>query len=642
MANNFLPISKDDLKKRGWKELDIILITGDAYVDHHSFGTAVIGRVLENKGYKVGIIAQPDWRSKKDFLKLGRPRLFFGISSGNVDSMVANYTANKRDRKIDVYSPGEKCGMRPDRAVIVYANKVRETFGNVPIVLGGIESSLRRFAHYDYWDNSVRRSIIIDSRSDILIYGMGETQVVEIAEYLKKGININNLNGIRGTVIVRKDCGFLKDYVFTPSFHELKEDKSNFNKAFKIIYSEQNPFSSKPVVQKYDKRVIIQMPPPLPLREKALDEIYELPYSRNWHTTYNRYGGIKAFESVRFSITSHRGCCGECNFCSLYFHQGRIVQSRSQESILKEINFISQTQEFKGTITDIGGPTANLYRAYCKLWRDKGFCNDKSCLAPNKCKNLELGYKEAVNLYRKARKIPKIKHIFIGSGFRYDLLVDKYSESYLKELCQFHISGQMKVAPEHVSDKVLKLMNKTSFSLYEKFVNKFYQINKNVNKKNCLVNYFISGHPGSDLKDSLELGLYLIKRNIHPEQIQDFIPLPMSLSGCIYYTGKHPLTGEKIYVPVTFKERKKQRAFMQYRNPKNKRLILEALKELKLSNLAGKFFGRRNIGRIPGDKRKTGDESLRSDEGRRKMRKNEEKGKRLKGKGRSKSKNQKT
>ena len=640
MINSFLPISKEDLKARQWKELDIILITGDAYVDHHSFGTAVIGRVLESKGYKVGIIAQPDWRSKKDFLKLGKPRLFFGISSGNVDSLVANYTANKRLRKVDSYSPGEKCGMRPDRAVIVYANKVREIFGNIPIILGGIEASLRRFAHYDYWDNSIRRSILIDSRGDILIYGMGETQIIEIAECLKKGVDVNNLNNIRGTTVVRRDYGFIKDYVMTPSFKEVSEDKNNFNKSFKIIYSEQNPFSSKSVVQKYENRAVIQMPPPLPLKENELDKIYELHYTRSWHPMYNRCGGIKAFESVKFSITSHRGCCGECGFCTLYFHQGRIVQSRSQKSILQEINLIAQSKEFKGTITDIGGPTANLYRAYCNLWEDRGFCNNKACLVPNKCRNLELGYKDALTLYRKARAIPKIKHIFIGSGFRYDLLADKYSESYLKELCEFHISGQMKVAPEHISDKVLKIMNKTSFGLYEKFANKFYQINKKVNKKNCLVNYFISGHPGSDLNDSLQLGLYLKDKKIHPEQIQDFIPLPMSLSGCIYYTGKHPLTGEKIYVPVTFKERKKQRAFLQYRNPKSKQLILEALKELKLTDLFGKFFGRKKyikdlggretedrsqrtkVGRQrsedgrKGEKRKTRDESLCSDEGR--------------------------
>ena len=592
MSENFLPVSRKDLEKRGWKELDIILISGDGYVDHHSYGPAVIGRVLEKKGYKVGIIAQPDWRNTKDFLVLGRPRLFFGISAGNVDSMVANYTANKRNRRTDYYSPGGKAGLRPDRAVIVYANKAREAFGNIPIVLGGLEASLRRLAHYDYWDNNVRRSILVDSKGDILVYGMGETQVIEIARYLKDGRDIKFIDNINGTVVVRRDPGFLKKYEILPSFEEVREDKTKFNEAFKTAYFQQNPYKAKVIVQKHADRFVIQFPPALPLRMKELDQIYELPYARRYHPSYERYGGIKSFETVKFSITSHRGCCGECSFCSLFFHQGRIVQSRSSHSIVEEVKLLSERKEFRGTITDVGGPTANLYRADCFLWKKEGFCETKKCLVPSKCGNLKEGYEEAINTYRKIRKLPGVKHVFIGSGFRYDLLIDNYADKYLEEVCEFHISGQMKVAPEHIAVNVLKHMNKPNANVYEKFVRKFTKINKKIRKRLYLVNYFISSHPGATLKDELKLALYFLQRRMHPEQIQDFIPLPMSLSGCMYYTGSNPFTGENLYIPKTFRERKQRRALLQSRNPQNKKLILETLKGLKLSSLAKKFFER--------------------------------------------------
>ncbi|MCK9573519.1 MAG: YgiQ family radical SAM protein [Candidatus Omnitrophica bacterium] len=589
MSLNFLPICQQDLKKLGIKELDIIIVTGDAYVDHPSYGAAIIGRVLEAEGFKVGIIAQPNWRSTDDFLKLGRPKLFFAITAGNVDSMVANYTANKRPRVVDDYSPGSRSGLRPDRALIVYANKVREAHKDCLIVLGGIEASLRRLAHYDYWDNEPRRSVLLDSKADILVYGMGEIQTLEIAKRLKSGESAHSLNDIRGTVIVRKDLTLLKDYKLVPSFEEIKESNNKYNLAFREIFSQMNPFSAKSIAQKHADRFIVQLPPAYPLSTDDLDRIYGLNYARNWHPVYDKLGGIKGFETVRFSITSHRGCCGMCSFCSLYMHQGRIIQSRSEESILKEARLISQMQNFKGTITDIGGPTANLYQASCGRWKNLGFCENKSCVNPSQCKNLELGYKKSVELYRKIAQIPGVKHVFISSGFRYDLLTEDNAEEYLTQVCKFNISGQMKVAPEHIVETVLRNMNKPYVSSYEKFLKKLDKINTKIRKKTYLVNYFIASHPASGLKESLELALYLSKRRINPEQIQDFIPLPMTFASCLYYTGVNPITSERVYSAKTFKERKMQRALIQHKNPKNRQLVREALKILKAEHL-GKIF----------------------------------------------------
>lgn len=592
MSIDFFPICRDDLIKRGWRELDIVLISGDAYVDHSSYGVAVIGRVLENTGFKVGIIAQPNWRNTKDFTQLGKPKLFFGITAGNVDSLVANYTANKKPRKADDYSPLGKTGMRPDRATIVYANKVREAFSDTPIVLGGIEASLRRLAHYDYWNNCVRRSILVDAKADILVYGMGEAQILEIARRLESGEKIQALNNTRGAAVIRKEVSWLKNCLIIPSFEEVSADKNKFNEAFRIIYSQTNPLKAKPIAQKHGDRFVVQFAPALPLTTEELDRIYELPYMRNYHPSYNRLGPVKSFETVKFSLISHRGCCGDCSFCSLSLHQGRIIQSRSTESIVGEAKLISELKGFRGTITDIGGPTANLYKTNCFLWRQQGFCADKNCLTPSKCKNLKLGYEETIALYRKIRQLPKVKHVFIGSGFRYDLLTEDFARGYLYELCKFHISGQMKVAPEHMTDNVLKLMNKPLFSYYEKFVRKFNQVNEQLKKKQYLVNYFISAHPGSTLQDALELALYMVKKHKHPEQVQDFIPLPMTLAGCIYYTETNPFTGDKVYVPKTFRERKMQRALLQYRNPTNRKLILEALKQVKATHLVKVFLGK--------------------------------------------------
>ncbi|MEW6089068.1 MAG: YgiQ family radical SAM protein [bacterium] len=563
MKEKFLPASKEDLKERGWKELDIILVSGDAYVDHPTYGTALIGRFLESKGFKVGVIAQPDWKNKEDFARLGKPRLFFGVTAGNVDSMIANYTANKKIRNDDDYSPGGKAGFRPDRATVVYTNRLRELFGDVPIILGGIEASLRRLAHYDYWDNKIRRSILLDSKADILVYGMGERQVWEIAERLNKGESVKGLDNIRGTVAIRKNIDFLKDCLITPSFDEVKENKEKFSEAFKICYQQMNPLTARPLTQKYDQRFLVQFPPAMPLSTKELDELYNLPFVHNWHYSYDKHGGVPGFEIVKCSITSLRGCCGECSFCALYLHQGKIVQSRSADSILREARELARRSYFKGTITDIGGPTANLYQAQCSLWQKNSFCTGQKCLIPQKCKNLNLGYEKCLELYRRVRSIPGVKHLFIGSGIRYDLLVEDEAEKYFEEICKFHISGQMKVAPEHTCDSVLKIMNKPGLSTYEKFVRKFNQIKKKIGKDIFIVNYFITSHPGTGLKEAGELKKYLAENRVRPEQIQDFTPSPSTLSTCAYWTEKHPLTGEKIYVPKTFVERKKQRAFIQ-------------------------------------------------------------------------------
>ncbi len=589
--NDFLPVSKTDLKKRNWpEELDIILVSGDAYVDHPSYGASVIGRVLENEGFKVGIIAQPDCIDKKDFLSLGKPRLFFGVTAGNLDSMVANYTANLKVRKSDDYSPGGRSGLRPDRATIIYTNCLKELFKDVPIVIGGIEASLRRLAHYDYWSDKVRRSILLDSKADILVYGMGEKQIVEIARRLDSNEKIGSLNDIKGTVIIRNSLDGTRDYISIPSFEDVAIDKDKFNVAFKTVYEEADPFRGKTIVQQHKDRFVIQYPPAIPLKESEIDRIYELGYKRTWHPMYDKLGGVPGFETVRNSIISHRGCSGMCNFCSLYFHQGRIIQSRSKGSILREIEELARSKDFKGTITDVGGPTANLYKATCDLWGKAGACKGKSCLMPEKCKNLRLGYSDSIDLWKSIELVPKIKHVFVGSGIRYDLLVGDYADDYLKELCKSHISGQLKVAPEHVSKVVLKLMNKPSIDTYDKFVERFNKVNASLKRKQYLVNYFISAHPGAGLEEALETSGYLKKKGMSPEQVQDFLPLPMTASASMYFTGKNPFTNEKIYVPRGGRERRLQRALLQYKNPKNRKLIYEALKNLGKLDLFKTFL----------------------------------------------------
>ncbi|MBU1122639.1 MAG: YgiQ family radical SAM protein [Candidatus Omnitrophota bacterium] len=586
----FLPISKEDLKRRGCNEFDIILVTGDVYVDHPSYGAAVIGRVLEDAGYNVGIIAQPNWRTLDDFKKLGRPKLFFGVTAGNIDSMLARYTANKKIRNTDDYSPARQPFLRPERASIIYTNKLREAFKGVPVVLGGIEASMRRLPHYDYWSNKVRRSLLMDSKADFLVYGMGEKQILEIANRFKKTADVSSLENINGTVVIRKSLDGLKNYILVPSFEEIVQDKDAFNAVFKTIHSESDPISGKAIIQKCGDRFLVQHPPALPLTTEEMDKIYTLPYMRNWHPTYDKDGGVPGFETVRNSITSHRGCAGGCSFCSLYLHQGRFIQSRSIKSIVKEISAIAQDKKFRGTITDIGGPTANMYKAICSLWKETGACRNKRCLMPEKCKNLILGYKHSIRLWQEVKRIPRVKHVFVGSGMRYDLLIDRYSDEYLYELCASHVSGQLKVAPEHCSGPVLELMNKPPFAKYEKFIDRFKTVNKRLGKKQYLVNYFISGHPGARLKDALELAIYLAKNHIHLEQVQEYIPLPMTISGAMYYTEKNPFTGKKLYVAKTSIDRAMQRALLQYDNPRNRKYILQALSLLHKENLKNLFF----------------------------------------------------
>lgn len=594
---NFLPVNAHDLQVRGWDSLDIILVTGDAYVDHPSYGVSVIGRVLEDAGFKVGIIAQPDWHSADDFMKLGRPKLFFGVTAGNLDSMVSNYTASRKPRRKDEYSPGGQGGLRPDRAVVVYANRIREAFKNVPIVIGGMEASMRRLGHYDWWSNTLRRSVLSDSKADILVYGMGERQALEIACRLKNGEDIKKLSDINGTVIIRNDLAGIDNYIEMPSFEDLLTEKTKFSLSHKIIYQQCDPLKGKTLVQKHGERFVIQFPPAMPFETNELDHIYELPYARSWHPIYDKPGGVPGFETVRFSVISHRGCCGACSFCSLYLHQGRIVQSRSRGSILREIEQIAGMKGFKGTITDIGGPTANLYKASCKFWSSRGPCDAKRCLVPGKCENLALGYDETMALWKDALKIKGVKHIFIGSGVRYDLLTDPWSDQYLKELAASHISGRLKVAPEHCSNRVLDLMGKPNFKKYTSFVARFHDMNKKLGKEQYLVNYFISAHPGSTLEDTLELALHLIKWGIHPEQIQDFIPLPLTISGAMYYSERDPFTGKRVYVAKGDRERKLHHALIQYKNPENRRYILEALEKLDRLDLKGLFFGQKNAKR---------------------------------------------
>jgi uncharacterized radical SAM protein YgiQ len=574
-------MSRAEMSERGWDELDIILASGDAYVDHPSFGVSVIGRVLESRGWRVGVIAQPDWHSRDAFMSLGRPRLFFGIASGNVDSMVANYTANKRPREADEYSPGRRPGLRPDRATIVYANRVREAFGaSVPIVIGGIEASLRRLAHYDYWDDRVRRSILLDSRADLLVYGMGEGQVVEIARRLDRGEPIQNLDTIRGTAVARRSAGPDRPLTLLPSFEEVRDHPDRFNDAFRLARRQMDPAADLTLAQPHADRLVVVNPPALPLDSAELDAIHALPFARAWHPRYDGAGGVPALETVRFSVTAHRGCCGECSFCAVFFHQGRIVQSRTPASILGEIALLAGRPDFGGTITDVGGPTANLYASSCARWETNTFCRDRSCLVPAPCPRLSLGYDACIGLYRAAAAVPGVKHVFLGSGLRYDLLVQPQAQAYLQQICRHQVSGILKVAPEHASGPVLRLMNKPPLRVYERFAARFKAVAASVGKPIFLVNYLIASHPGSTLEETYSLARYLARRGIQPEQIQDFLPSPMTRSTAMYCTGKDPLSGEPVYVPRSLRERRWHRALLQYGQPRNRPLLIEALRAL--------------------------------------------------------------
>jgi len=583
----FLPISMNDLKDRNISQLDFIIITGDAYIDHPSFGTAIIGRTLENEGFTVGIIAQPNWDSVDDFRKLGKPKYGFLINSGNIDSMVNHYTTSKKKRRTDLYSPGGEMGHRPDRAVIVYCNRAREAFKNVPIIIGGIEASLRRFAHYDYWDNKVRRSLLIDAKADLLIYGMGEKTIVEIANLFRYGMSIDKMTSVKGTVYASKEIDGLSSFIEVPSFEAVAADKNTYAESYKLQSMEQDDIRGKTVVQKHNDRFVVQNPPQLSLTQKEMDTTYNLPYTRTYHPIYEEKGGIPAINEVEFSITSHRGCFGSCSFCALTFHQGRVIQNRSQKSILDEAKLLTTLKNFKGYIHDIGGPTANFRHRACKIQETVGVCKDRQCLHPTPCKNLIIDHSEYLDLLKKVRVLPNIKKVFIRSGIRYDYLMYDKNTKFFEELCEHHISGQLKVAPEHISDKVLDQMGKSKKEVYDSFVKKYFEINKKLNKNQFLVPYLMSSHPGSDLKESIKLSEYIKEMGYTPEQVQDFYPTPGSLSTTIYYTGINPFTKEKVYVPNDQKEKNMQRALLQFKNPENYDVVKAALIKAQREDLIG-------------------------------------------------------
>ena len=586
MMNDFLPVNRGDMEKRGWDELDFLYISGDAYVDHPSFGHAIIMRVLEAAGYRVGIIAQPNWQGTKDFKRLGRPRLGVLVSAGNIDSMVNHYTVSKKRRSEELYSPGGKTGMRPDRATIVYCNRIREVFGDIPILIGGVEASLRRFAHYDYWDDKVRRSILLDSRADILMYGMGERQIVEIADCLASGMDVKDITYIKGTCYL-SDTDEIYDSVKIPSFEECVQDKKAYAEATKLQYLEQNPYRGKTVVQPHGDKFLVQNPPQEPLSREELDKTYDLQYMKNYHPMYEKHGGIPAISEVKFSLASSRGCFGSCNFCALAFHQGRIVTSRSQESLIKEATEMTKMPDFKGYIHDVGGPTANFRFPACKKQLTVGACKDRQCLYPTPCKNMEISHKEYGELLEKLRNIPKVKKVFIRSGIRFDYLIADKNDKFFYDLCRHHVSGQLKVAPEHISDNVLKYMGKPSNDVYRRFSEKYKKINEQLGKKQYLVPYLMSSHPGSTLRDAIHLAVYLRENGINPQQVQDFYPTPGTISNCMFYTGIDPMTGKSVYVPKDAKEKAMQRALLQFNKPENRRLIEEALRICDRTDLIG-------------------------------------------------------
>ncbi len=586
MKNGFLPVNRKDMNRRGWDELDFLYISGDAYVDHPSFGHAIITRVLEKEGFRVGIIAQPDWRNTQDFMRLGRPKYGVLVSSGNIDSMVNHYTAAKKRRSKDLYSPGGKAGRRPDRAVIVYSNKVREAFPGIPLIIGGIEASLRRFAHYDYWDNKVRRSILVDSRADLLVYGMGEKAITDVCGRLAGGENISDIRDIRGTAYLGNELPG-EAGVIVPSFEEVLNDRRKYAEGFMMQYREQDAVSGRAVVQMHGDKYLIQNPPSLPLSTSEMDSIYSLPFERAYHPDYEEEGGIPAVEEVEFSITSHRGCYGGCSFCALTFHQGRVIQPRSHASILNEAGKMVWAPNFKGYIHDVGGPTANFRKPACKKQADKGACKERQCLFPSPCRNLEADHSDYLELLRKLREISGIKKVFVRSGVRFDYLTLERGESFFRELCEHHVSGQLKVAPEHVSNQVLHAMGKPPRRVYEEFAEKFYKINRELKKEQYLVPYFMSSHPGSTLRDAVELAEFLRDIRYTPEQVQDFYPTPGSLSTCMFYTGVDPRTMKRIHVPRSAKEKAMQRALLQYRRPDNYELVYEALVKAGREDLIG-------------------------------------------------------
>ena len=578
MENQFLPITKNECLSRGWDEVDFVYVNGDAYVDHPSFGAAIITRVLENAGFRVAFLAQPDYKSCEDFKRFGRPRLGFLVSAGNIDSMVAHYTASKKRRSYDYYSAGGKMGNRPDRAVIVYCNRIREAYGDVPIIIGGIEASLRRFAHYDYWDDKIRRSVLVDSRADILTYGMGESIILRLATLLDKGVPIKKIRAERGCVYLCKR----EDEVHFPiaaefDFNKIKEDKREYARAFGIQYKNQDAINGKAIVEYYDQKKLVQNPPAYPLEREELDKVYSLPYVRTYHPVYEKEGGVPAISEVKFSITHNRGCFGGCNFCALAFHQGRSVRSRSIESVVEEAKIITEMSDFKGYIHDIGGPTANFRYPACKKQLKDGVCTSRKCLAPTPCPNLEVDHSEYIDLLKAVEALPKVKKVFIRSGIRFDYMVCDKSDAFFRKLVRDHVSGQLKVAPEHCSDNVLRCMGKPSVAVYDKFREKYFALCREYKLEQYIVPYLMSSHPGSTPSDAVELSLYLKSIGLNPEQVQDFYPTPGTASTVMYYTGINPLDGKSVYCPTDYREKLMQRALLQYKKPENRNLVREAL-----------------------------------------------------------------
>ena len=588
MKGNFLPITREEMKERGWDQVDFVYVSGDAYVDHPSFGHAIITRLLESRGYRVGIIAQPDWRKPESVQVFGEPRLGFLVSAGNMDSMVNHYSVSKKRRKTDAYTPGGEMGKRPDYACVVYGNLIRQTYKKTPIILGGIEASLRRMAHYDYWSDKLKRSVLLDSGADVISYGMGEHSIIELAEALDAGIPVEDITYIAGTVVKAKSLDSIYDAEILPSFEDLKADKMNYARSFYTQYLNTDAFNGKRLVEPYSEHLyVVQNPPATPLTQMEMDDVYSFPYQRTYHPSYEAKGGVPAIKEIKFSLISNRGCFGGCSFCALTFHQGRIVQVRSHESLIEEAKEITKDKDFKGYIHDVGGPTANFRHPSCKKQMEHGVCKTRQCLFPSPCKNLDADHRDYVSLLRKLRDIPKVKKVFIRSGIRFDYLLADKKQEFLRELCEYHVSGQLKVAPEHVAGPVLSLMGKPEHKVYEEFTRQFYKMNEKIGKEQYLVPYLMSSHPGSTLKEAVELAEYCRDLGYMPEQVQDFYPTPSTLSTCMYYTGVDPRTMQKVYVPKSPHEKAMQRALIQYRNPELYDLVIEALHKAGRSDLIG-------------------------------------------------------
>ncbi len=584
----FLPVCRADMDARGWAQCDFVYVIGDAYVDHPSFGHAIISRVLEHAGYKVGILSQPDWKNPASIAALGAPRLGFLVSGGNMDSMVNHYSVSKKRRQQDAYTPGGVMGKRPDYAVVVYCNLIRRTFKSVPILIGGIEASLRRLAHYDYWSDKLKRSILLDSQADLLLYGMGERAIVEAANALNDGMSVRDLTYIDGTVFRAASADTPVPSIRLPDYASLVKDPKKYAESFYLQYANTDPFSAKQLIEPYSEReFVIQNPPQKPLSQQEMDEIYALPYCRTYHPSYEALGGVPAIQEVKFSLVSNRGCFGACSFCALTFHQGRIVQTRSHESIVREAEAMTHEADFKGYIHDVGGPTANFRHPACQKQLTKGACQNRQCLFPTPCKNMDADHSDYLALLRKLRKLPNVKKVFIRSGIRFDYLLADRSDAFFKELVRYHISGQLKVAPEHVSDRVLAVMGKPRHSVYLQFLDRYKKINEQARMKQFVVPYLMSSHPGCTLRDAVELAEYLRDTGHHPEQVQDFYPTPSTLSTVMYYTGLDPRTMQPVYVPKNPHEKAMQRALMQYRDPKNDALVREALEKAGRTDLIG-------------------------------------------------------